>query len=695
MDREAYIVRKHVLVLMGCVWLLAGCATTQGPVPASQPVVLDTGWEYRWGDSPLDDRGVPVWTFSSLDSLEWKPTRQPLDLPGSDSHHILWLRIKLPQVQAEEPTVFIPRAYLQFQAYLGSRPVYSFGDFEPEADDRFRSFVSHSIPLPSDFGEKTLFLRLYSDVPGIDGIEGKALLGSRVDLLPSLIKMDLFQALVGIFCVFFGLAALVVCLDPGARPAYAALSFGLFAIFIGLSFLARVVVLTWIWEAPAFWYYVLFTSFILFPAALIAFVAQVIGPGYRLFLRRLWQFHLLFAAMVIVLDVTGLRLIPQWTDLLRFLWILDTVSVLGTSVYAAIRGKFEARMMMIGIVFFSIFALNDIFNALVGVWLMPLGTFLFILTLGYILYYRFTENNRRLRVYSEELERNSRLLEQAKAELEEYSRTLEQKVEQRTREVREKHAQLVQAGKMAALGSLVAGVAHEINTPMGAIHSMHNTLVRAIEKLKTELKGCLEEGREQPPGLSASIRAVDEANAVIASGSERVIAIVRRLRSFARLDEAEIKDADIHEGLEDTLAMIHHEIKHHVTVRKHFGDLPRVSCYPGRLNQVFLNLLINAAQAIEGEGEINITTSHENGWVRIEIADTGRGIPPENLDRIFDPGFTTKGAGIGTGLGLSICYQIVQDHVGEIRVRSELGKGSTFTVLLPTDLEKRLEQREP
>jgi signal transduction histidine kinase len=179
---------------------------------------------------------------------------------------------------------------------------------------------------------------------------------------------------------------------------------------------------------------------------------------------------------------------------------------------------------------------------------------------------------------------------------------------------------------------------------------------------------------------------VTEANRVIESGTQRVTEIVRRLRSFARLDQAELKKADIHEGLEDTLALIHHELKHNIVVKRDYGSVPPIPCYPGRLNQVFLNLLNNARQAIRGKGEIEIRTFVQDRRVHVTVRDTGAGIAPEHLRKIFDPGFTTKGVGVGTGLGLSICYQIVRDHRGEILVDSEPGKGTTFTVVLPMDL---------
>ena len=257
-------------------------------------------------------------------------------------------------------------------------------------------------------------------------------------------------------------------------------------------------------------------------------------------------------------------------------------------------------------------------------------------------------------------------------------------MEQANRDLRDAQTKLVQSEKMASLGNLVAGVAHEINTPIGAINSMHDTLMRGIEKLKDALEEALPDQIANNSSFSRPLKVIEEANRVIKTGTDRVTTIVRSLRSFARLDEAEKKEVPLSECLDDALTLVRHEVKGRVKIVKDYADLPPIVCYPSRLNQVFLNILVNAAQAIDGEGTIRIRTSAQEGdFVRIEIADDGKGIDAENLSRIFDPGFTTKGVGVGTGLGLSICYQIVQDHKGSIRAESEVGSGTTFLIDLP------------
>ena len=258
---------------------------------------------------------------------------------------------------------------------------------------------------------------------------------------------------------------------------------------------------------------------------------------------------------------------------------------------------------------------------------------------------------------------------------------------QANQHLRQTQSQLVQSEKMAALGMLVAGITHEINTPVGAIHSMNDTLKGAVRKLQQSLEG---ETSVDKPGVSRALSAIEDASRVIDTGTQRVADIVRRLKSFARIDEAELKTVEIHEGLDDTLALVHHQIKYVVKLTKEYGKIPPVACYPGRLNQVFLNLLVNAHQAIVEKGEISVRTFLKDGKVHVAIRDSGKGVPKEKLEKIFDPGFTTKGVGVGTGLGLSICYKIMQDHRGEILVETEVGKGSTFTVVFPADLDKLL-----
>ena len=256
-----------------------------------------------------------------------------------------------------------------------------------------------------------------------------------------------------------------------------------------------------------------------------------------------------------------------------------------------------------------------------------------------------------------------------------------------------------QQEKLASIGQLAAGVAHEINNPMGFISSNLSTLGKYFERTKefvaylsSALADCANDaGRagadEQRKRLKIDYIFEDSSQLIAESldGAQRVRKIVQDLKSFSRVDDTEQKRADLKECLESTISIAWNEIKYVATLTKDYGDIPPVLCYPQQLNQVFMNLLVNAAHAITGQGEIKVRTWQDEGMACVSVSDTGCGISAENQKRIFEPFFTTKEVGKGTGLGLSISYDIIKKHHGDILVDSEIGTGTTFTVKLPFD----------
>ena len=248
--------------------------------------------------------------------------------------------------------------------------------------------------------------------------------------------------------------------------------------------------------------------------------------------------------------------------------------------------------------------------------------------------------------------------------------------------------QLLQSEKMASIGQLAAGVAHEINNPIGFVNSNLGTLGGYVG----DLLRLADFAATVPDGLSLATRIdldflrndIPLLMAESKDGLDRVRKIVQDLKDFSRVGEVHWMLADLHQGLDSTLNIAWNEIKYKCTLSKQYGALPKIYCLPSQLNQVFMNLLVNAAQAIENSGEIVIRTELAgDNAVRVIISDTGRGIAPENLNRLFEPFFTTKPVGKGTGLGLSLAWGIVARHQGRIEVTSEVGKGSTFTITLP------------
>jgi two-component system NtrC family sensor kinase len=277
---------------------------------------------------------------------------------------------------------------------------------------------------------------------------------------------------------------------------------------------------------------------------------------------------------------------------------------------------------------------------------------------------------------------------------------LEQDLAAQNRALRDAEAALVQSEKLASLGQLAAGMAHEINNPIAYVTNnlavLQRDVAAALEVLDKYREGRDSLARAEPELAAEAARLEQQADLpylrenlprlfqMALDGLRRVRDIVKNLRDFARLDEAEFNTIDLNAALQSTIEMLRHEIgQQRLRLETNFQPLPPVLCHPGKINQVFLNILLNAVQASDEGGGIQVRTSADSDAVTVEIEDRGCGISDEHLPRIFEPFFTTKPVGQGIGLGLSIAYGIVRDHGGSIEVDSTVGQGSTFRVRLP------------
>jgi two-component system, NtrC family, sensor kinase len=272
-----------------------------------------------------------------------------------------------------------------------------------------------------------------------------------------------------------------------------------------------------------------------------------------------------------------------------------------------------------------------------------------------------------------------------------------ERIKETNRKLEEAQNQLLQSDKMASIGQLAAGVAHEINNPIGFVSSNLHTLKAYVGDL-LDLIGAYEAANDGQQDLGAQSHLVEVRERVemdylredlpqlmteSADGLARVKKIVQDLKDFSRVDQAEWQEADLNAGVESTLNVVMHEVKYKAEIRKALTPIPLVRCLAAQLNQVFMNLIVNASHAIDGRGVITLSSGQVDDWVWVEVADTGCGMPLDVQRRIFEPFYTTKPVGKGTGLGLSLSFSIVQKHGGSIQVKSELGKGSAFRVWVP------------
>ena len=270
-------------------------------------------------------------------------------------------------------------------------------------------------------------------------------------------------------------------------------------------------------------------------------------------------------------------------------------------------------------------------------------------------------------------------LENAKAfdEIAQLNENLEERVESRTRELREIQVQLMQNEKLKSLGQLVSGVAHELNNPIGFVHANLQLLDEYIEKLLRSDADPVERDRTRAAISKLLLRSRE--------GTERVKGIVQDLRTFSRLDQADLQEAVLNDEIDRTLTLMKPRLRDGIEIVRDYDEIPAIRCYPGQLNQVFLNLLMNACDAMTRGGRITVRTRAQDAGIRIDVSDEGEGIAPEVMGRIFDPFFTTKPVGQGTGLGLSISHRIVEQHGGRIYAHDNPAGGTIFSLELPLD----------
>lgn len=659
---------------------------------------LDHGWEYRFGDSPQDSSGLFEWIVADDSGSEWQKLDDLKELKRG-AHQFCWLRIRLPEAEWIDPAILLHGVFKEFQMFLDTRKIYESENFAKRTSDRFADKRWHFIRLPRPLRSNTLYLRIFSDDHAVIGVRYPVFLGSVNGIYHDFFKRSVFRIILGFIYVLLGVFALIIYFVRKSQKLDYVLYLGIFTFLFGIFECFNPAFIQILIPCVKLWYYIDPFSLFLFPVGFFAFTAQIMQDRYQIVFLVFAGIQLLFAIVSFLLDL--FIQVSPYRHFHLFLMLLGVQIIIAILVIirALVKGNPAAKKFRLGIFALALTGLHDVLletGVIVGSTLLfKWGMFIFIITLFYYLERQFAATARNLEISHAKLEEYSRKLEEYSRKLEEYSHTLEQRVQERTVALQQKNEdlknamaqlqntqqQLVMREKMASLGKLVAGIAHEINNPIGAVNSAADVSTRSLERISATIRKA--ESAPKLDGINKLFKILQDNLYVITLAGKRIGEIVKSLKNFSRLDQSEFQLADIHEGIESTLTLVSHELKNKVEVNKAFGKIPKIKCYPNQLNQVFMNLLVNTAQAIQDKGELTISTRAEDKNIVISLTDTGKGIPPENLPKIFDPGFTTKGVGVGTGLGLAISYSIIEKHGGEISVESEPGNGTTFTIRLP------------
>lgn len=739
------VFRRHLVLFLAALFFLLPSSlvakTQNRAVPSLGPglyhrknvqriqdeFLLNKDWRYHNGDDI-------TWSDPAFDDSSWVITESripPKHFPDDGWKGIGWFRkwVEVPETDETVPTGMMILFSGAAEVYIDGEKVFAAGTVSKHErqEEPVHHFRPNSVPLHLESGKHLIAVRFsnwhadryFTRANNNTGFHlwfGEETVVSLLATYRIKILAKYLYFFTGAALAFALLHLLLYLYYPAERGNlyYALHTFGIAMVtYVGFS-------TNFVDDPTRFFVY-----FTLFKLAALLMIVYALRFAYAVFYDRTPMIFRIFVITAILLGITA----PFNSLLVIYVFVLASFVEMLRAVFISVhRRRTGARVVALGLfamvatvslqIFSSLRLINPIFEQQ-NIYLYGMMTFLVSMSIILARNSARTKNILRTQVVQVR-ELSNRALEQERfakeqeveklrleAENERQHRELEiaherqhmiERLEQANCDLeaanlhlRNTQAQLVQSEKMASLGSLVAGIAHEINTPIGAVRSMHDTLIRGVKKLNEYVESSCEKDSDDYQKIQKILGIVDDSNRVIDNGVQRVTTIVQRLRSFARLDEAELKKASIEAGLDDTLMLIHHEIKHTIKIERDYGDVGEISCFPSQLNQVFLNILNNARQAMPDGGTITLKTERNEKLITITISDTGTGIPEEHLAHIFDPGFTTKGVRVGTGLGLSITYKIIEDHHGSVDVESTERKGTTFRISLPVNLEEMID----
>ena len=661
----------------------------------TSPIELED-WEYRWGDSPVSIEGTPVWIMDSDTSL-WRPTDQLIN-PVGESQDYLWLRSRLPERLPEGYMIAIRFVWMNAEMYIGDSLFYRSGPMEYDYANRFNGYAFHIVDLPSNAEGKMLYVRVVSGFNDVIGIKPDRLyIGEENSLLRYALRQNILAFVIGVVITNIGLVSFLLLLvgkrDKESRMLL--LYFGLSAFCYGINYVCSHVLSYILLQSPAALYF-LTSIFFLFPVGLLGLFKSIVGAGRGGIITWLGRVHLGVWVIAIALDLAGVAPYFMWSGIVFGLLAISMLTMVVAVIPAIKKKSWEARVFGIAMIITAIPGFFDtIYHGILSKTdlpaLSPWGILFFIIILLYLLDLRFSRNSNQLR--------------RAHKQLEVYSQSLEERVQDRTEELSEKNRklqdtldelkemqqQLIQAEKMASLGQLTAGIAHEIKNPLNFVNNFASLSIELAE----ELNEAVQKGEDVE--LILEDLKMNAAN--ITKHGQRADRIVRSMMEHARGGKRQLQLVKLNELIEEYANLAFHGMRARKEainvsiVRNYDEQVGEILVVPQEIGRVIINLCSNAFDAMREkialeEGSytptLQIMTQQNNNFMEVYVKDNGRGVANNEKERIFEPFFTTKPAGAGTGLGLSISYDIiVSGHKGEFEVVSTSPKGTEFVFRLP------------
>ena len=630
-----------LLILLSILQLTLWPSQAQAQVNAP-PVELTQGWQYHWGDFPLDEARIPIGTQPTFSNVDWQPFQFPQKLKKPPEATVLWLRVSLPKGQWQSPSIYLRSVPYILDVYLQNQRLYPQLPLSTSEYSDAEIYQWPIVPLKPGFQGKTLLFRMdvtpYSSI--YIGLFDRVLIGSQVDLIKHLAQQEI-DAILGIFFALLGLIAILLSVNRQEKESY--LSFGCLAILIGLYTVSRSEFINLFYSNSLLWDYIHYISFYLIPVSACLFFEKTFGSDSRKIIQRLWQIHLSYAVIALPLVATQKVAWSSTVFPAQLLLLSSAVILLIIAGKNSLTGNWDAKLFTAGFSILTTCAIHDILIYILEPVrfyhkFYPWGTLIFILFLAFILERRFNEARKRLQIYALELEKKNsdlRKINQLKDEF-------------------------------------LANTSHELRTPLNGIIGIAESLTDGAT------------GQLSPDTLF-------NLSLIISSG-RRLSQLVNDLLDFSQLKHKKIKLKIKSVGLREitqvvlTLSQGLIEKKELKLINKISADLPPADADENRLQQILYNLIGNAIKFTQ-RGTVEVSAVVANQELQITIADTGIGIPTDKLDRIFESfeqadGSIAREYG-GAGLGLAVTKQLVQLHGGRIWVESQIGVGSSFTFTLP------------